>query len=48
MSAASYCGFKAWVWKKISGFDYNKYWKMREYVINSRGGGDLLGTIYTE
>lgn len=47
MSAASYCGFKAWVWKKISGFDYNKYWKMREYVINSRGG-DLLGTIYTE
>ena len=38
MSAASYGGIKAWIWKKVSGFDYDKYWKMREYVINSRGG----------
>ena len=43
MSAASYGGIKAWIWKKVSGFDYDKYWKMREYVINSRGGGSGRG-----
>lgn len=37
MSAASYSGFILWVWKKVSGFDYDNYWKMREYVINNRG-----------
>ena len=38
MMAANYGGIKAWVWKKVSHFDYDKYWKMREYVVSHRGG----------
>ena len=36
--AASYGGITAWIWKKISHFDYDKYWKMREYVVSHPGG----------
>ena len=36
--AASYGGITAWIWKKVSHFDYDKYWKMREYVTSHRGG----------
>lgn len=36
--AASYGGITAWVWKKVSHFDYDRYWRMREYVVSHRGG----------
>lgn len=36
---ASYSGFTAWLWKKVSHFDYDKYWEMREYVTSQRVGG---------
>lgn len=36
--AARYSGFKAWIWKKVSHFDYDKYWKMREYVVSHSKG----------
>lgn len=35
--AANYGGITAWIWKKVSHFDYDKYWKMREYVTSHRG-----------
>ena len=35
--AASYGGITAWIWKKVSHFDFDKYWKMREYVTSHRG-----------
>lgn len=35
---ASYGGITAWLWKKVSHFDYEKYWKMREYIVSHRGG----------
>lgn len=42
MQSASYSGIKGFIWKKVSGFDYDLYWKMREYVVNSQGGGTCL------
>ena len=36
--SASYNGITAWIWKKVSRFDYDKYWKMREYVTSHQGG----------
>lgn len=36
--AASYSGITALIWEKISHFNYNKYWKMREYIISHSGG----------
>lgn len=33
--AARYIGITEWVWKKISKFDYDKYWKYRERVVSS-------------
>lgn len=40
--AASYGGITAWIWKKVSHFDYDKYWKMREYVTSHRGDKSIL------
>ena len=44
--AASYGGITAWVWKKVSHFDYDKYWKMREYVTSHRGGVKAYYYLY--
>lgn len=46
MMAANYGGIKAWVWKKVSHFDYDKYWKMREYVTSHRGGVKAYYYLY--
>lgn len=43
--AASYGGITAWIWKKVSRFDYDKYWKMREYVT-SHGGVKAYYYLY--
>lgn len=38
IKAAKYSGIVAWLWKKVSHFDYDRYWRMREYVVSHRGG----------
>lgn len=35
--AAEYRGIVQWVWNRVNHFDYNKYWKMREYICKNRG-----------
>ena len=44
--AAHYGGITAWIWKKVSHFDYDKYWKMREYVTSHRGGVKAYYYLY--
>lgn len=33
---ASYSGIVAKIWNWVNHFDYDKYWKMREYVCSHR------------
>lgn len=40
--AVSYAGIVAWIWKKVSHFDFDKYWKMREYVTSHTGGDKVI------
>ena len=35
---ASYSGIVSKIWNWVNHFDYDKYWKMREYVCSHRGG----------
>lgn len=44
--AANYTGIVAWIWKKVSHFDFDKYWKMREYVTSHTGGGKSYYYLY--
>ena len=36
--AAKYSGLIKWIWNRVNHFDYDAYWKMREYVCKSGGG----------
>ncbi|WP_314329846.1 DapH/DapD/GlmU-related protein [Oribacterium sinus] len=36
--AARYSGIVAKIWNWVNHFDYDKYWKMREYVCSHRAG----------
>lgn len=42
--AARYHGIIAWLWKKVSGFDYDKYWRCRE--ISTSSGNNILYRYY--
>lgn len=44
--AAHYNGIIGFIWKKVSHFDYDKYWKMREYVISHQKGIKTLYYLY--
>lgn len=35
--AAHYGGIVEYIWKRVSRFDFDKYWKMREYVVSHSG-----------
>lgn len=35
---ASYKGIMSFIWRRVSHFDYEKYWEMREYVCSHTGG----------
>lgn len=43
---ASYSGIFKWFWKKVSHFDYDKYWKMREYVTSHEKGIKVYYYLY--
>lgn len=42
--AAHYGGIVEYIWKRVSRFDFDKYWKMREYVVSH--SGDVLSYYY--
>lgn len=44
--AAHYNGIIAFIWKKVSRFDYDKYWKMREYVISHQKRINIKALYY--
>ena len=34
--AVTYSGIKKYIWNKIQKYDYEKYWKAREYVVSHK------------
>ena len=46
MSVAKYTGIKAGIWNMINHFDYDKYWRMRQYVASHQSGGGVRAWWY--
>lgn len=36
--SATYGKFMTYIWGMVQHFNYDKYWKMREYICSSKGG----------